>query len=140
MRRGDVVRWPYLSVPTAPIDENDIASVAVRALCDQGHHGREHVLTGPESLTQREQIATIGRAARRTLRIEEISPEEARHELLAIMPLVAINMLMDAWHAAQREPALVTSTFADVVGHAPQRFAGWAAAHAAEFLWEFTVR
>src|SRR5262249_11403683 len=29
---GDVVRWPYLDVPTAPIDERDIATVAVRAL------------------------------------------------------------------------------------------------------------
>jgi hypothetical protein len=49
-------------------------------------------------------------------------------------------MLMDAWHAAQREPALVTSTFVDVVGHAPQRFADWAAVHAAEFLPEITER
>ena len=26
IRAGDVVRWPYLSVPTAPIDERDICS------------------------------------------------------------------------------------------------------------------
>src|SRR6266566_3615918 len=32
IRVGDVVRWPYLATPTAPIDERDIAAVAVRAL------------------------------------------------------------------------------------------------------------
>src|SRR5205807_3955354 len=41
IRAGEVVRWPYLSVPTAPIHERDIAAVAVRALCDGGHAGAE---------------------------------------------------------------------------------------------------
>ncbi|MGI8960726.1 MAG: SDR family oxidoreductase [Bryobacteraceae bacterium] len=41
IRAGDVVRWPYLTVPTAPIDERDIAAVAVRALCEDGHAGAE---------------------------------------------------------------------------------------------------
>ena len=31
IRAGDVVRWPYGAVETAPIDERDIAAVAVRA-------------------------------------------------------------------------------------------------------------
>src|SRR4030095_8385316 len=56
IRRGAVVRWPYLAAPTAPIDERDIASVALRALLDTGHAGAEYVLTGPESLSQFEQI------------------------------------------------------------------------------------
>ena len=41
VRAGDVVRWPYLSAPTASIDERDIAAVAVRALCEDGHAGAE---------------------------------------------------------------------------------------------------
>src|SRR5262249_9809064 len=32
IRKGDVVRWPYAAAETAPIDERDIAAVAVRAL------------------------------------------------------------------------------------------------------------
>jgi len=60
MRAGDVVRWPYLSVATAPIDARDIAAVAVRALCEDGHGRAEYVLTGPEPLTQAEQAKTIG--------------------------------------------------------------------------------
>ena len=39
IRAGDIVRWPHLAAPTAPIDERDIAAVAVRALCEDGHAG-----------------------------------------------------------------------------------------------------
>src|ERR1700742_1936595 len=44
IRAGDVVRWPYLAAPTAPIDERDIAAVAVRTLCENGHDRAEYVL------------------------------------------------------------------------------------------------
>jgi uncharacterized protein YbjT (DUF2867 family) len=49
---GDAVRWSHLSAPTAPVDDRDIAAVAVRALGEEGHAGSEYVLTGPQSLTQ----------------------------------------------------------------------------------------
>jgi uncharacterized protein YbjT (DUF2867 family) len=58
MRAGDVVRWPYLAVPAAPIDERDIALVVVRALCENGHNRAEYVLTGPQSISQFEQVST----------------------------------------------------------------------------------
>jgi uncharacterized protein YbjT (DUF2867 family) len=74
----DVVRWPYAAVQTAPVDERDIAAVAVRALCEDGHTRAEYVLTGPQSLSQREQLSTIGDVLGRPLRMEEISPDEAR--------------------------------------------------------------
>src|SRR2546428_6610658 len=60
IRDGDVVRWPYGAAETAPIDERDIAAVAARALYQDGHTGRDYVLTGPESLSQAEQVSVIG--------------------------------------------------------------------------------
>jgi uncharacterized protein YbjT (DUF2867 family) len=130
---GDVVRWPYLDAPTAPIDERDIAAVAVRALCENRHAGAQYVLTGPQPLSQFEQIATIGHAVGRTLHIEEMSPEEARVELLTSMPAATANMLLDAWAAAIGRPALVTTTVTDVTGALPRTFRDWATDHAAEF-------
>src|SRR4029450_2102784 len=107
---GDVVRWPHLAAPTAPIDERDIAAVAVRALCDDGHAGAEYVLTGPQSLRQSEQLSIIGRAVGRSLRIVEISPDEARSALQAIrVPLTALNMLLAAWAAAIGPPGALPS-------------------------------
>jgi uncharacterized protein YbjT (DUF2867 family) len=133
IRAGDVVRWPYLSVPTAPIDARDIAAVAVRALCEDGHTGAEYVLTGPQSLSQFEQVSTIGRVIGRSLRIEEISPDEARRELLQTMPLPVVNMLLQAWAAAIGRPAHVTSTVAEITGAPPKTFLDWATDNAAEF-------
>jgi uncharacterized protein YbjT (DUF2867 family) len=133
IRAGNVVRWPYLAAPTAPIDERDIAAVAVRALCEDGHAGAEYVLTGPQSSTQFEQVSAIGRVIGRPLRVQEISPDEARRELLRIGPLVAVNMLLDAWAAAIGQPAHVTSTFRDITGAPARAFDDWVTDHSAEF-------
>ena len=133
IRAGDLVRWPYLAAPTAPIHERDIAAVAVRALCDDGHHAAEYVLTGPQSLTQSEQISTIGDVIGRSLRIEEISPEDARQEFLTLMPPPAVNMLLGAWSAAIGQPAYVTSTVAEITGAPARTFHDWGADHAAAF-------
>ena len=134
IRSGDVVRWPYLDAPTAPTDERDVAAVSVRALTEDGHASADYVVTGPESLTQAEQVHTIGRAIGRSLRVEEISPGEARSELLPVLGSpVVVNMLLNAWHAALGQPAFVTSTCADVTGVPARTFFEWATDHAAEF-------
>jgi uncharacterized protein YbjT (DUF2867 family) len=130
---GDVIRWPYLSVPTAPIDERDIAAVAVRVLYDERHFGAEYVLTGPQSLSQFEQISTIGRAIGRTLSIQEIPPDEAQSELSATMPAFIVKMLLDAWSAGVGLPAFVTSTVAEITGTPARTFFDWANDHAADF-------
>jgi uncharacterized protein YbjT (DUF2867 family) len=131
IRAGEVVRWPHLAAPTAPVHERDIAAVAVLALCEDGHAGAEYVLTGPESLSQRQQVATIGRAIGRSLRAEDISPDEARRELK--MPPVVVDMLLDAWAAALGQPAFVTSAVAEITGKPARTFLEWATDHAAEF-------
>jgi len=134
IRAGDVVRWPYLNAPTAPTDERDLAAIAVRALCEEGHAGADYVVTGPQSLTQAEQVHTIGRAIGRSLRVEEISPDEARSELLPVLgSSTVVNMLLNAWAAAIGQPAFVTSTFAELTGAPPRTFLEWAADHAADF-------
>lgn len=133
IRKGDVVRWPLVDCPTAPIHERDIAAVAVRVLCEKGHHGAEYVLTGPQSLSQAGQIHEIGRALGRRLRVEEITPGEAREELTAIMPPFIIEMLLAAWGAGLGQPAFVTSTVEELLGVPARSFYEWARDHAARF-------
>ena len=134
IRAGGVIRWPYLSSPTAPTDERDIATIIVRSLCDSDDAGSECVVTGPESLTQAEQIQTIGRAIGRSLSVEEMTPDEARSELLPVLGSpVFINMLLTAWGAALGQPAFVSSSFAELTGRASRPFLEWATDYAAEF-------
>lgn len=132
IRAGDVVRWPYAEAPTAPIHERDIAAVAVRTLCEEGHVGKEYVLTGPQSLRQSEQVSIIGEVLGRRLRLEEISPAEAQRELLTVMPPPVIPMLLDAWAAAVGQPAFVTAV-AEITGTPARTFRSWVTEHAAEF-------
>lgn len=133
IRSGNVVRWPYLAAPTAPIDERDIAAVAVRALCEDGHAGAEYVLTGPQSLSQFEQLSIIGRVIGRPVHVEEISPEEARREWLPTWPESVVDMLLEAWAAALGQPAHVTSTVAEVNGVPARTFMEWAMDDASSF-------
>jgi uncharacterized protein YbjT (DUF2867 family) len=133
IKKGDVVRWFYAAAASAPIHERDIAAVAVRALRDETHHGKEYVLTGPDSLTQREQVQIIGDAIGRRLSFEELSPESGRQELLKMMPPSIAEMLLTAYAAAVDRPAFVTSTVEEVTGTPAASFHQWAVDHAAEF-------
>jgi uncharacterized protein YbjT (DUF2867 family) len=130
---GDVVRWPYAAVETAPIDERDVAAVAARALYEDGHGGGDYVLTGPESLSQAEQLRVIGDVLGRPIRFEELTPEEFRRETAGTWPAPVVDMLLAAWGAAVGRPAFVTSTVADVVGSPARTFRQWVGDHAGAF-------
>jgi hypothetical protein len=71
----------------------------------------------------------IGRA----LRIEEISPEQARNELFNFWPTLVVDMLLQAWAAAMGQPAFVPTKVADITGAPARTFLDWATTHAAEF-------
>jgi uncharacterized protein YbjT (DUF2867 family) len=133
IRTGNVVRWPYLAAPTAPIDQRDIASVAVRALLEKGHAGTDYVLTGPQSLTQLEQLSTIGRVIDRSLKTEEMTPEETRREWASTWPAPVVEMLLKSWAAAIGQPAYVTNTVAEVTGTPARTYFEWASDHSQAF-------
>jgi len=135
IKTGNVVQWFHGAAATAPVHEDDIAAVAVRALCEEQHEGRDYVLTGPQSLTQREQVTMIGDAIGRTLTFEELPPDVARTQLVdAGWPPFAVDMLLSAYGAAVDRPALVTSTIKAITGTPARTFRQWATDHAADFV------
>ena len=133
IRDGDVVRWPYGAAETAPIDERDIAAVAARALYEDGRTGGDYVLTGPESLSQAQQVSLIGAVLGRQIRFEELSPDEFRRETAGRWPGPVVDMLLAAWGATIGRPAFVTTTVCDVLGSPPRTFRQWVADHADAF-------
>lgn len=131
---GGVVRWPYGAAARALIDERDIAAVAARALTEDEHTGATYVLTGPETLTQAEQVRTIGEAIGRPLRWEEITPGEARPGLVAAFGDEAFaDSALDTWASFVDRPERVTSTVQEVTGRPARPFRQWAADNAASF-------
>lgn len=133
IRAGQPVRWPYGDAETAPIDERDIAAVAALALRVQGHAGRDYVLTGPQALSQREQVSVISDELRRPVTFEELSPESFRRETAGTWPPAAVDMLLAAWGAALGHPAYVTTTVAEVTGTPARTFRQWVSDHAGTF-------
>jgi uncharacterized protein YbjT (DUF2867 family) len=132
--RTGVVRWPYGAAARSLIHERDIAAVAARVLAGDGHGGARHVLSGPEVLTQVEQVAAIGEALGRPLRYEELSPEESRRQLLgAGWPAPFVEAALASWAAMVAQPEPVTTTVADVTGRPALSFREWAAEHAPDF-------
>ncbi len=105
----------------------------MRALAGEGHGKAKYVLTGPEALTQVEQVHTIGEAIGRPLRFEEIPPEAARQQMVGYLPPSAVNGALDAWARMVTEPEPVTSTVEDVTGAPARTFREWAIDHAGDF-------
>lgn len=133
IRTGEVIRWPYAAAETAPVDDRDVAAVAARALHQDGHAGGDYVLTGPESLSQAEQVRIIGYVLGRTIRFEEVSPEEFRRETAGTWPRPVVDMLLAAWGATIGQPAFVTSTVSDILRSPARSFRQWVTDHADAF-------
>jgi len=133
IRNGDAVRWPYGAAETAPIDERDIAAVAARCLSEDRHAGGDYVLTGPDSLSQAEQVRIIGTVIGRRISFEELSPEDFRGDTAGIWPGQLVDMLLAAWGATIERPAFVTSSVFDITGSPARTFRQWVADHADAF-------
>src|SRR5258706_11607318 len=70
---------------TSTIHEHDVAAIAALALLDADavHAGHSYVLTGPQSLSQRDKLRIIGEAIGKAVPWQEIAPEQFRQALLA---------------------------------------------------------
>jgi len=134
IRTDGVVRWPYAGAARSLIHEADIAAVAVRALTEDGHNGKTYVLSGPQVLTQTEQVDAIGEAIARPLRFEEITPDQARPGLVAVFGEQAFaDGALGAWAAFVTEPERVTSTVQEITGTPARTLRAWAGDHADDF-------
>lgn len=132
--RDGVVRWPYGAMARSLIDEADIAAVAVRALTEDGHTGKKYILTGPEAITQVEQVRIIGEAIGHPVRWEEISRTEARTRLLTAWGNASfVDGALDAWAAAVATPEPVTSEVARLTGTPARTFREWSHDHVDAF-------
>ncbi|WP_432969960.1 SDR family oxidoreductase [Dactylosporangium sp. CA-233914] len=134
IREDGVVRGAYGSVVSTLIHEADMAAVAVAALTTDGHAGAKYDLTGPQALTQIEQVRVIGEVIGRPTRWEETTPEVAREQFLTWMPAPYADAMLAAYaRLAAAEPDQPTTTVETVTGTPARTFSQWVADHAAEF-------
>lgn len=130
---GGVVHGVYGNAALAPVDPQDIAAVAVRALLDQ-RIGQAYELTGPESLTQIDRVRIIAETIGRPLRFEELPRERFQEQLEHHgMPAPAAAELIDGLAARDGKSARVLPTVENVTGRPAITYAQWVARHAAAF-------
>ncbi|GAA1595729.1 NAD(P)H-binding protein [Kribbella hippodromi] len=134
IRTGDVVRVPSPEAGRSLIHERDIAAVAVLTLLDDHHIGQTYDLTGPEVLTQTEQIQTIARTIGKPIRVQALSDAEARESMLAqgADPTMA-ESAVTYWSSLVDNPEPVTPTVPRLTGRPALTFAQWAQEHATDF-------
>jgi uncharacterized protein YbjT (DUF2867 family) len=133
IRTSDVVRIPYPEAATAPIAARDIADTAALVLLGEGHAGARYVLTGPQSLTQAGQVAAIGAAIGRDVRVDELPPDVFRAAASKFMPPNAADDLLRYLAGYVGRPAQMSPDLEKLTGRPGTMFAEWAREHAASF-------
>ncbi|MFI1585112.1 NAD(P)H-binding protein [Embleya sp. NPDC020630] len=135
LREAGSVHGAYGQAATAPVHEADLADLAALALTGATGDRDRPVLTGPASLTQTEQLATIAAVVGRDLRRHELTRAEARDRMLAAgWPPDAVDPVLDHQAARVADPERPVSTVARLTGRPARTFADWAADHTGVLL------
>jgi uncharacterized protein YbjT (DUF2867 family) len=134
IRSTGVVRGAYGEAVTSTIHDRDVAAVSARALMDAAHAGRTYMLTGPQSLSQRDRVRLIGEAIGKQVHWEEISPQQVREAMLAQgVPEDIPDRLLGYLASLDQQPGPSSTTVEQVLGRPALTFAQWAVDHAAAF-------
>ncbi|MFI0354570.1 NAD(P)H-binding protein [Actinomadura sp. 9N407] len=147
IRTERVVREPKPDAAWCPVHERDIADVAVTALLSDGHAGKAYDLNGPEPVSLRDQVEAIASAIGEEIRIERVTPQEAREIYLKQGGFAAENadflLGFEDYGGGEADPDSAEDfdlaaygpfpTAEAVTGRPARTFAEWARDHAADF-------
>lgn len=101
--KQNVVSVPFLDSFSAPVALEDIANVATLALSSSLLDNQSITLTGPESLSQKQQIEIISKVRQEVMpggkevEAREVEPEEWKKTISPHMPLEVANSLIGLW-------------------------------------------
>lgn len=130
---GDVIRAPYTEAAFSAVHERDVAEVAAQILTGGGHAGRGYDLTGPESLTQAQQVRVLGETLGRKLTVEDLDPQPVLEQMSQFMDPEFLAALFALMAQAVGKPAPVNDIIEQITGHPARTYAQWAADHRADF-------
>lgn len=133
IRTGDTVRVVHPDAGRSIVDQRDLAEAAVKALLDPSLAGRAFSLTGPQTMTQREQIAVIGDVIGRDLSVEHRDPDEAREEYAAVLGADFADQALGYWRTLVDRPEPVTTGIEEILGRAARPFQDWVRLHRIDF-------
>lgn len=136
LRDGGYVLDPVGPGRAAPIDPADIAAVAALVLTEDGHEGREYLLTGGETFTVAEQVRILAGAIGRDIEVRPVAtPAEAvRFRYPHGAPPALAEALVEGLALMRADTVGVRSdTVRRLLGREPRTFADWCARNAHKF-------
>jgi uncharacterized protein YbjT (DUF2867 family) len=124
IRAGGPVEQAYPDANVAPIHEDDIADVAQVALTGDRLTGQAVTLTGPRSISLREQIGLVADRLGYDVVVRELTRAEAEEKMAQYMPAEFVASLLDFWAGATAGPATVDDA-ERVTGKPARTFEQW---------------
>ncbi len=129
-----MVREPFVGRLSAMVHEADIGAVAAVALTEDGHGGREYLVTGPEALTVGDKVTALAAARGADVELVELTEEQALENWRAQgMAEDVMAFLISVYRDTPPEGRTVTDTVEKVTGRPARTFAQWAGEHADHF-------
>ncbi|MRH89148.1 NAD(P)H-binding protein [Nocardia sp. SYP-A9097] len=127
------IRHAFPDAGIALIHPLDIADIAVAALTGTELRGRALALTGPQTLTFREQLAIVSTAIGREVPLVTITRDEAAADMAQYMSPDYAGSLLSFWAAADAQPETICDTTESLLGTPARTFAQWAGENATAF-------
>ncbi|WP_330270115.1 NAD(P)H-binding protein [Lentzea sp. NBC_00516] len=131
LKAGDTIDQVFPEAQVAPVHEDDIADVAVVALTEKTLEGQTVSLSGPESLTFRQELEIIGEVLGRDLVINALSREEGEAQMSNFVPPPILASLLAQWEAAVGVVADTGATAERITGKPARTFRQWVEEHSA---------
>lgn len=129
VKREGAVPLPYPEAVQAPIHEADIADVALIALGGDALRNEKPVLTGPERLSLREQVATIGEVVGRPVAVIEQTEAESVALLSQHLPDVWVRQIVGDWRDAVGASPEISGEYTRITGRPSRTFRTWVGDH-----------
>jgi uncharacterized protein YbjT (DUF2867 family) len=128
-------RLPMGQGRVSVVDTRDVAAAAVCALMLPGHARKIYDLTGPEAISFETMAQEISQAIGGKVSYVDVSPEEAREEMLSggLSPWLADDMLVLFRSYREGYGAAVSGAVSEVTRREPRTFLQFAKDHARVF-------
>ncbi len=99
-------------------------------------------MSGPEAITQPQEVEHIGAALGRELKFEELAPQQYLDQLAPVVGLETAQWLLDGFRMMAEHPMTPESTVAELTGRPATTYREWAERNVAAFAsdWRTCVR
>ncbi|HEY0168687.1 MAG TPA: NAD(P)H-binding protein [Jatrophihabitans sp.] len=133
IRQAGMVFEVYSQATTALIHERDIAAVAAQTLLSDEHAGQTYLLTGPQSLTRAQMLATVAETLGRPVAIQDVSREQALEAMVTSgFPQPIAESILKLQQQSVGHDAYVSDAVERITGRPALTFSEWTQDHAAD--------